>query len=513
MLFLLLAAACHKTPSTPSGDDDPTPPTPPAPVEDPSVCVDAPILMPTSGKPALGTAGKIIVTKADTKADDDTQVVDMIDLADLATVTIREDGQMIPKKQITAETILNTFHDILTSGGRYRVVHYTPLRATDNGLEIRLHTGVLTFDTEYKVTVEAGVTDGQTEAWETTFKTKKKPDGTIMPDLVVAQNGKQDFCTVGGALNYAATLDKSKDVSIVVTPGTYTDMLYLRNKDNVKIRGTAISRSQVVIAYANNESYEYGTGGGISYSDPDKKPVLGEAIGASGGRGLFLVENCDNLTLENLTIKNTFGQLKGQAETIYFNSGSNAHKLIIENCELWSFQDTFLCKGLVYVHNSLIAGHCDYIWGYPKACLFEDCEILTRAFSDKAFIVQARIQGQNDKGFVFLNCELTAEDGTPERMTYLARATDHSLEASNKITYDNVTFIGCTMYPVIHSQGWYNSPRPNPSMPNALSGWKEYGSKDPDGNLIYGHNSYGCYLTDDTAPNYSSKEAVLGKDF
>jgi pectin methylesterase-like acyl-CoA thioesterase len=51
----------------------------------------------------------------------------------------------------------------------------------------------------------------------------------------------------------------------------------------------------------------------------------------------------------------------------------------VENCSLISWQDTFLCKGYVWVHNSLIAGHVDYIWGYPNACLFEDCEIRSRA--------------------------------------------------------------------------------------------------------------------------------------
>ena len=485
--ILALLFSCDEKEHGNNQNEDPTP----TPTPDPAICIDAPILMETGSTPVLGPAGRILVTKVSNGAQ-----VDSIDLADLATVTIREDGQMVPKEKITSETKLNTFHDVLTSGGRYRIVHYTPLRVTDKGLEIRLHTAVLDFDTEYKVTVEAGVIEGLTEDWETTFKTKKKPDNSFSPDILVSQSGEKDFCTVGGALNYASTLGKSTDVTIVVTPGTYTDMLYLREKNNVTILGSGFYRSQVVIAYANNEGYESGSGGASS-----TKPVMGKAIGASGGRGLFLVENCDNLSLEKLTIKNTFGQLNGQAETIYFNSGSNAHKLTINNCELWSFQDTFLCKGLVYVHNSLIAGHCDYIWGYPKACLFEDCEIRSLA---AGYIVQARIKDQNDKGFVFLNCQLTAGEDAPNGKTYLARS------GGDTNYYDNVTFIGCTMYPVIHSQGWYNNPRPNPSMPNATCGWKEYGSKDKDGNPIYGHNSYGCYLTEETALSYSSREAVVG---
>ena len=444
--------------------------------------------MSSSAKPVLGTAGSIYVTRVS-----DGKVVDRIDLADLSGVTVRDDGQMIPKEQITSETVFNTFHDALYSGGRYRAVHYTPLRATDKGLEIKLHSGVLDYGTEYKVTVDAGVIQGLSNAWETTFKTRARPETTS--ELKVNPNGEGDFCTINGALKFASSLGKSEAVTILVAPGTYPEMLYLRDKENVTIKGTG-KRSQSVIAYANNESYENGSGGALT-----AKPATGKKIGTSGGRALFLVENCNNLTLENLTIRNTFGELKGQAETIYFNSGSNAHRLNIENCELWSFQDTFLCKGLVYVHKSLIAGHCDYVWGYPKACLFEDCEI--RSLAD-GYIVQARIQGAGDKGFVFLNCRLTAGSGVQDGKVYLARS------GGDSNYYDNVTFIGCTMYPIISSQGWYNSPRPNPSMPNATSGWKEYGSKDSSGNPIYGHNSYGIYLTDDTAKAFSSKEAVLG---
>ena len=168
------------------------------------------------------------------------------------------------------------------------------------------------------------------------------------------------------------------------------------------------------------------------------KPSRGASIGKSGGRSVFLVESCDNLTLENLTIENTYSipSHKGQAETIYFNS---SYKLTVENCSLISWQDTFLCKGKVWVHNSLIAGHVDYIWGYPEACLFEDCEIRSRA---GGYLIQARVPKATDKGFVFLNCKLTAESGVKDGSMYLARSggsTDY---------FDNVVFVNCTMGPV-----------------------------------------------------------------
>ena len=221
-------------------------------------------------------------------------------------------------------------------------------------------------------------------------------------------------------------------------------------------------------------------------------------------RGVCLFENCDELVLGNLTLKNTFGA-QGQAEVIYFNSGSNAHKLTIENCALHSLQDTFLVKGQVWVHNSLIAGNVDFICGYPKACLFEDCEIRCEKYS-KGFILQARVPGADDKGFVFLNCRITAGEGAADGTMYLARSggsTDY---------YDNVTFVNCTMADVFAPAGWYTDPAPNPASATASSGWKEYGSKDASGNALSltGRASCAKVLTEAEAAAYASRSAVLG---
>ena len=170
------------------------------------------------------------------------------------------------------------------------------------------------------------------------------------------------------------------------------------------------------------------------------------------------MESCDNLTLENLTIENTYSipSHKGQAETIYFNS---SYKLTVENCSLISWQDTFLCKGKVWVHNSLIAGHVDYIWGYPEACLFEDCEIRSRA---GGYLIQARVPKATDKGFVFLNCKLTAESGVKDGSMYLARS------GGSTEYFDNVVFVNCTMGPVIAPAGWHGHCRQGRHRPQCL---------------------------------------------
>ena len=278
-----------------------------------------------------------------------------------------------------------------------------------------------------------------------------------------------------GALTYAATLGKDTPVTIEAGEGTYSELLFLQGKNNVTIKG--VSREKSVIAYPNSENYVTG----------------------SDNRCLFLAKSCSGLTLEKLTVENTYyaSDHKGQAEAVYFNAADNG-RLTIEDCALISWQDTFLCKGEVYVHGSLIAGHCDYIWGYPKACLFEDCEIRSRA---AGYIVQARVQNAANKGFVFLNCRLTAESDVADGKMYLARS------AGQADCYDNVTYVNCAMSPVIAPVGWLGNPIPNPSTPTATAGWKEYGTT---GVSTASRNVYGKILTSDEATAYSSKAAVLG---
>ena len=457
--------------------------TAPGPSES-AVCVDAPVVLSFDSKPTLGHAGLIkVYTASGTE-------VDRIDLADLAIVKVREDASMVPLQQMVNDTKFNTFMDALPCSGKWRVVNCTPLRVEGKSLVIKPHSGVLKFDTEYYVTVDEGVVEGfgGIKPGEFSFRTGSAPASDAA--LTVAPDGSGDFCTIQCALDYAA-----KDGCVIsLAPGTYNETLYLRDKSGITLKGA--SRDAVRIVYPNCEAYANGSGGNVS-----SRPVVGGSVGKNGGRSLFLVENCDNLTLQDLTIENSFGELKGQAECIYFNSGSNAHRLTVEQCSLLSYQDTFLCKGVVWVHNSLIAGHCDFIWGYPKACLFEDCEIRARS---AGYIIQARVPSAADKGFVFLNCELTAEDGVKDGSMYLARS------AGQADCWDNVVYVNCRMGAAISPAGWYTNPAPNPAVPTATSGWREYGSVDASGKPVTGHNAYGRVLTADEAAAYSSRQAVLG---
>ena len=89
-------------------------------------------------------------------------------------------------------------------------------------------------------------------------------------------------------------------------------------------------------------------------------------------------------------------------------------------------------------------------------------------------MVQARC-ASGDRGFVFLNCELTAESGVEDGSVWLARS------GGSASYYDNVTYVNCRMGDHIADAGWYGSPSPNPSSAAGGNGWKEYGSLDISG--------------------------------
>lgn len=452
-----------------------TPPEPPA--EDPTlVCVDAPLVLEFDSDIVLGTAGTLKVFNSRDRQ------VDVIDLADASTIEARGDGVPVPKSQITDESKMTTWMDALKCGSHYRIVHYMPYTVSGKKLTVRLHSGVLEHNAEYYVTLDEGFVAGHPgfQKGDITIKTKAKPSASS-GTLSVSQDGKSDFCTIQGAINYASSLGKDTEVTIEIARGDYCEMLFVRDKNNLTFKGR--SRPSTTIFYPNNEGYETGSGGSIS-----SRPGQGATIGKSGGRGVILIESCSNVRFEGLTMKNTFGQLKGQAEVIYFNNDNGT--LSIDDCALHSLQDTFLCKGDVMVTNTLIAGHCDFIWGYPKVCVFDNCEIRAMA---AGYVVQARVNSATDKGFIFRNCRFTADSGVADGSMYLARSGGDSSK------YDNVTLINCTLGPVIAAAGWYTNPAPNPSVPTATSGWKEYGSVTPGGAPVTGHNNYGKILTAEEA--------------
>lgn len=424
--------------------------------------------------PALGNEGKITIFNADgTQAD-------VIDMADVAATF----------QQMTDNTQNSTTIDFLgaPTSKKFRAVNYKPVKVEGNSVIIKPHSNRLEYGKTYYITIDQSVIaaegfSGITADNKWAFATKQEP--VSKTSVTVAKSGNSDFRTIQAAIDWAYKCGPDNPMQINISNGTYEEQLYIRSNHNLTFKGA--SKSRTILQYTNAEELANGVGGSI-----DNIPALGKSIGKSGGRAVILMEVCKGIRFEDMTLKNTYGK-PGQAEVIYNNSDGD-YTLSFVNCSLISLQDTFNSKGFGWMKDCLVEGDCDFIWGSPRTWLFEDCEI--RA-AGAGYIVQARCQDIKYKGFVFLNCKLTKTSGTTDGTMYLARSS------GSKDYFDNVTYINCSMSPIINSKGWYAIPTPNPSKADAASGWKEYGSKDLSGGTLSMSSRNTCAYTL-TAEEYES---------
>jgi pectate lyase len=430
-----------------------------------SAHIDTALKLTFDTPPTLGAGGSIRIFR---KADD--ALVDVIRLA--------------------GET------DMLGYAGQtaIRKVNTTPIGIDGNTVTIKPHSNKLEYGTEYYVAISNGVFTGASlggvpfvgigKLGDWSFTTRAAGPAPGSASVTVGAADDADFGTVQAALNYAMKDVATNDpLTIKVRNGTYTELLYLRGKNNVTIAGE--SRDGAVIQYTNYDSLNSGTGGSQSPDSP----------ATSGGRSVMLVEAADMLTIDSLTLRNTTlrsSAISAQAEAIYFNSDSG--RLVAKNAAFFSEQDTLNLKGYAWFYRSLVAGNVDFIWGGSRAALFEESEIRsvgdTTSATGGGYILQARVPNAADKGFVFLNSRLTHGPGpgplhgdVPDGATWLARSP------GGTATWDNIAFINTKMDTHIAAAGWAGAgvngqPAPNPVTPTAASGWREYGSTTLGGDPV-----------------------------
>jgi pectate lyase len=403
---------------------------------------------------------------------------------------------------------------------RVRRVQADAMVIDGNTLTIKPHNSMLDYNTTYYVVIGNGVVSavqlngvdfvglGENSNWYFTTKTSAPSSN----DVTVDDDGLADFRTVQGALNYTMQhVAKDSPATITVKDGVYSELLYLRDKNNLTIAGE--SRDNTIIQFDNYESKN--SGSGTSEAPGNGTP--------GGGRSVFLVEGADLLTLTKLTLKNTHMRAtagSAQAETIYFNSN---YRLVAKDANFISEQDTLLLKGYSWFYNTLVAGNVDFIWGYPVTALFEESEIRTIGDSKNGdpntdtsggYILQARVPVASDPGFIFLNSEFTHGPGpigndVLDNSTYIARS------GGSASYFDNVTLINNKFDTHIATSGWAvlgvnSQPAPNPATATAASGWREYGSMDMQGNALDLSSRVGGYLLQaDDVTNLTDRVAIF----
>ena len=313
--------------------------------------------------------------------------------------------------------------------------------------------------------------------------------GTIPPEdntLYVAADGTGDYYSIQRALDVAP---KSGAV-VLVAPGTYREVL-------------TVDKPNIVIRSAN--------------SDASKTIVVNDrSAGANGGTLHSATVNvtADNFLAENITFENDYNRTHPQ-----LFAGSQALALLVtgdravfRNARLLGNQDTVYAgsrnctpdgenciPARQYFTDCYIAGNVDFIFGDGKA-VFDHCEIHSTPHAGGYVTAQAKHYPDEDSGFVFNQCKLTA-DADVTQTVYLGRPWR---------PYAAVIYLNSEMGAKIDPAGWREwHPGETHSIETVF--YAEFGSTGPGAHPGQ-RDPHTHFLTAEQARQYAPSVFLAGND-
>jgi len=249
--------------------------------------------------------------------------------------------------------------------------------------------------------------------------------------LTVAADGSGQFKTVQDAIDAAP----DGNVRIDIKPGEYRQVLNIV-ADNVELRGLGKIPQEVVLVFDNTHASAGGT-----------------------GKSATVTVSGDNFLAENLTMANDFEKHHSRLE-----EGSQAVALratgdreVFRHVRLLGYQDTLYADSKTchapgdgtachaarqYFTDCYIEGHVDFIFGDAKA-VFDHCEIHGVAHSMVTLTAQSRLRPEEDSGYLFRNCTVTAEPGAADIL--LGRPWRD---------YSTVVFVNTDFKAPLDAKGW-----------------------------------------------------------
>lgn len=268
-------------------------------------------------------------------------------------------------------------------------------------------------------------------------------------DLVVAQDGSGDFFTIQEAINAIPDYN-SEEITILVQPGTYYEKVVIPE-----------SKSHItMIAKSEGKSI-------ISYDDyaSKKSTLTGRTKGTSGSASIYIYAPWFEAV--GITFENTASRKSWQESQKVMGQGVAAlvasDKVVFRRCRFLGHQDTLYAYGMKsdpktneekqeshlikhfsqlqsrqYYEDCYIEGTVDYIFGWAIA-VFNRCELHSLG---RGYITAAATPENQDYGFVFHNCTVTAE---PDVTTYLGRPWRN---------YAQTVFLNCELSEAVSPDGW-----------------------------------------------------------
>jgi pectin methylesterase-like acyl-CoA thioesterase len=306
------------------------------------------------------------------------------------------------------------------------------------------------------------------------------------PKTITVGASGADFTTIQAAVNAAP----DDGAVIRIKPGTYREVVHV-DKAGIEFRGETKDPSKVVLVYGNSAASTCGTrcSGTLfvngkdfvatemtianDYSKTSNVPSQAVAVMVRGDRAVFRKV-----------------RLLGAQDTLYAAS---------DGCQ---GDDKSKCKpSRQYYTDCYIEGHVDFIFGDAKA-VFDNCEI--RAIPHEAggyLTAQSNTVPNQDGGYVFKHCRLTADPGVPNGSYYLGRPWRD---------YSTVIFLNTTIGAHIHPEGW-STWKGSPTERLKTATYAEYNSSGPGANAT-AREADSKQLTKDEAKKYETKIYLAGAD-
>jgi pectin methylesterase-like acyl-CoA thioesterase len=336
-------------------------------------------------------------------------------------------------------------------GGFTDGFHFYPIIVNGNTATIQLHHNLVEYGRSYYVLIDPGVltiADGSFKgitdkrAWR--FSTKAKAPRAGAETLTVSADGKGDFNTVQGAIDFVPDHGKNH-VTILVRKGIYQEIVYFRNKDRVSLIGEG--RDATVVRYANDEVF-----------NPHPINIRTNELAGTfpSRRAAFAADNSNDIHIMNLTLETT---APGQSEGLLMTGQRNT----LKNVRVIGFGDALQVNGSAYIADSLIEGAGDTILG-RGAAFFDHCVVKSRSV-----FMWVRNTAANH-GNVFKNCTFI---GTGEP-TVFARAPKNG---NSTYPHAEAVLINCTLTG-IRPEGW------GPADEGGQVHFWEFRSRNPDGSLV-----------------------------
>lgn len=228
-----------------------------------------------------------------------------------------------------------------------------------------------------------------------TFSENFQNINKIYREIIVSKDGNGEFETIQEAINSTRDLGPGQ-VVIHIKNGIYNEKITIPSwKTKITLKG--VNREKTII-FNDDFSGKTNPETGADFSTFNSYTVLVQG---------------NDIKIENLTIENTSCG-EGQAVALHVEGD----RFVIKNSNILGCQDTIYAateNSRQFYENCYIEGTTDFIFGEATA-VFQNCEI--KSLKD-SYITAAATTPNQEYGFVFLNCKLTAAEGVSK--VYLGR--------------------------------------------------------------------------------------------